>query len=134
MEDISISLVKIIVFDFIIKQRASSTSFGVHSHSAFDSLVKSWLSRYEFAQQEKRLIASLSSGTSLFPTRPHPHYRTTGSCKDIWISLAPELLNISSTMAQAALCWKDSQVCESFRRQNSKTAPKIPAPCYRYLT
>lgn len=39
MEDISVSLVEIIVFDFIIKQRTSSAGHGVHS-PGFGSLIK----------------------------------------------------------------------------------------------
>lgn len=78
MENISISLAKIIVFDFIIKQEASWAGMwaGVYFHSVFGNLVKSWLSRCELNQREKRLMPVLISGSFLFPTRPHLHQRT----------------------------------------------------------
>lgn len=123
MEEISVSLVEIIVFDFIIKQWISSAGLGVH-FPGFGSLIKSWLSRCELAQQENRLmIPGPSSGTSLFPARPHPHHRTTTLSRTPRYFQSLISLNTSSALAQAPPCWKDSQVCEPLRRQNSKAAP-----------
>lgn len=59
-KDISISLAKIIVFHFVIKQETSPADLegagGVYFHLVWGNLVKSQLSKGEFIRWENRLV------------------------------------------------------------------------------
>lgn len=84
MEDISISLAKIIVFDFIIKQATSWAGMGGYFHYVFGNLVKKlaeqvWFnSRGEQADDCSDLWNLPLSNKAILPPENHHCFKDTG--------------------------------------------------------